>query len=741
MPDKSPLSNDGRTAKRGLTLSIGAKLWMGMVVVVGAAATLLFFELAARERESLVASKVRVAETVADLFASGVAAPLDFDDDDAIQAEMKRVRSNLEVDRVGVWVGDELRLRAADPVTPPWPAGRDGARVTDGRVEAVRPVIGRGGKRLGSVAVVFSLAAEDHAYEAARSRLSWFCAILALSTATVLFVFTRLSIVRPIERLARAVRRLEAGQQNVDLGRVGGDEVGRLTTAFVSMRQAVVDREARLGDLNGRLRALLDSMRQAILVFGPDRKLDAIHSRAAEEMFHRSAFEGEDVVSVIYGHAEGWMVEPSAFRDWCALAFQCGPGDWDDVADLAPQEIVFQDADGKTRALTLELRPVFVGEELERVMALVSDESEKRLLKEEAEEGARAVRVMRRLVATAEVFASYLERTRERVKRCLSLVSGAFEGPARDDVFRALHTIKGESHSLELDELARIAHDAEEVLSSLPADVKLDEAQRRVLHDGIAELDDALDRAERKFVELSPTGAAALRRTTVDRDLVDRLLTLTQAREDDVAEVARALASRPFGEYVVALAERLPQLAATLGKQAAIEQVGAAVPIPPKVGAGLSGVLVHLVRNSIAHGIERPDARVAAGKPEIGTIRLTCEAAPEGPRIVVEDDGAGFTPARDGSVDAARPEGGSVDAARPEDGSVDPPSSSGPARADRATKRHPDLLSGRGVGLAAARDMLRGIGYEMTVESEPSVGTRFLLAPSAAVEGRAVRRA
>lgn len=722
MDPESPPSKMVSDESKGFSLSIGAKLWLGMVLVVGAAATFLFFELAAREREALVGSKERVADTVAELFASGVAAPLDFDDEDAMASEMARVRKNPEVERVGVWVADDLRLRAASPKDPPWPAPADGTRVAGGRVEAVRAVVGRSDKRLGSVAVVFSLAAEDKAYEAARTRLVWLCALLALSTATVLGIFTRLSIVRPLERLASAVRRLERGEKTTGLTANGTDEVARLTRAFLSMREAVVDREARLGDLNLRLRELLDSMRQGILVFGEDRKLDAVHSRAAETIFGRDTFRGADVVDVLYGHAEDWMVEPSAFRDWCDLAFQCTPDDWEDVVLLAPTEIVFT-KDGEARALSLELCPVFSGESLERVMALVSDDSEKRLLKEEAEEGARAVSAMRRLIATSEVFATFLERTRERVKRCSEIVRGPFGEDDRAEVFRAMHTIKGESHSLDLDDLANLAHQAEEVLASLSPSTELRPEESAVLADGIDALGGAIDAAEKRFIDLSPTGAAALRRTTVDRDDVERLLALTEGKRDELSKLAARLASRPFGEYALAISERVPRLAASQGKLASVEQTGSAVLVPPRLGGALSSVLVHLVRNCIAHGIEMPEERTALGKPELGSIRLGCEEGPDGPTVVVEDDGGGFDESAVAKAAAAA-------LARADSDDASSGSSASPKGGPKRKKKAADLLSGRGVGLSAARDMVNAIGYQMTVDSKPKTGTRFVISPA-----------
>src|SRR5690606_3254586 len=56
----------------------------------------------------------------------------------------------------------------------------------------------------------------------------------------------------------------------------------------------------------------------------------------------------------------------------------------------------------------------------------------------------------------------------------------------------------------------------------------------------------------------------------------------------------------------------------------------------------LSDPLTHMVRNSADHGIEDPAARLAAGKPETGTIRLSAEQAGGNILIAVEDDGQGI---------------------------------------------------------------------------------------------------
>ncbi len=91
---------------------------------------------------------------------------------------------------------------------------------------------------------------------------------------------------------------------------------------------------------------------------------------------------------------------------------------------------------------------------------------------------------------------------------------------------------------------------------------------------------------------------------------------------------------------------RFPRLAhdlsSKLGKKVELKLVGEHTEVDKTVVELLSDPLVHLVRNSLDHGIEMPEVRLAAGKPEIGTVTL--EAFHRGGNIVIEvkDDGKGL---------------------------------------------------------------------------------------------------
>jgi two-component system chemotaxis sensor kinase CheA len=128
----------------------------------------------------------------------------------------------------------------------------------------------------------------------------------------------------------------------------------------------------------------------------------------------------------------------------------------------------------------------------------------------------------------------------------------------------------------------------------------------------------------------------------------------------------------------------------------------------------LPGVLTHLVRNAIAHGIETPAERTAAGKPERGTIRIVADQVAAGIRVTVEDDGQGLNV--EGIVGAA-------------------PATEGIPATERvflpgvSTRQSPDALAGRGVGLDAVRSELARVRYDASLAFSPGHWTRVTIAP------------
>jgi len=137
----------------------------------------------------------------------------------------------------------------------------------------------------------------------------------------------------------------------------------------------------------------------------------------------------------------------------------------------------------------------------------------------------------------------------------------------------------------------------------------------------------------------------------------------------------------------------------------------------------ISDPLVHLVRNSLDHGLEMPDQRERANKPRRGRIHL--EARQEGDHIliIVSDDGAGIDPAR---ILRKAIEKGLVTAERAASLSkreiLDFIFLPGFSTVDKATN-----LSGRGVGMDVVRSNLKKMNGAIEIDSKPGEGTSIYL--------------
>lgn len=170
---------------------------------------------------------------------------------------------------------------------------------------------------------------------------------------------------------------------------------------------------------------------------------------------------------------------------------------------------------------------------------------------------------------------------------------------------------------------------------------------------------------------------------------------------------------------------RMPRLARELatktGKKIKLETIGENTEIDKTVIEQLSDPLTHMIRNSADHGIEGPEKRLAAGKPETGTIRLSAEQAGGNILIVVEDDGAGIN--RERVLKLARDKGIVAPDITPTDEQIDqlifaPGFSTAEAVSD---------ISGRGVGMDVVLSNIKKIGGSVHVRSWTGKGCRMTL--------------
>lgn len=242
--------------------------------------------------------------------------------------------------------------------------------------------------------------------------------------------------------------------------------------------------------------------------------------------------------------------------------------------------------------------------------------------------------------------------------------------------------------------------------------------------------------AEEGLREPQPTQVLAvlstmLRRVAVELEGGQRRLIRSS---EEQLEKMLALQLQPLRGSLLSLARHARELARTLGREVEVELEGEDTRLDRRIARELDEALIHLVRNSVDHGIEPPDVRELRGKPRAG--RLQIRASAEGPkvRLVIADDGRGI------DFDAVLKKAVSI-------GLVDAASAQrmGKGEALRllfspgfSTRKQITDISGRGIGLDVVANVVNRVGGEVFLESEPGGGATFRVEVPLARRGEAV---
>ncbi len=194
-----------------------------------------------------------------------------------------------------------------------------------------------------------------------------------------------------------------------------------------------------------------------------------------------------------------------------------------------------------------------------------------------------------------------------------------------------------------------------------------------------------------------------------------RLLAQTCDALDDEVNRVRML---PFAEACAGLERVVRDVARTTGKQVELVVEGADVEVDRSVLEELKGPLLHLVRNAIDHGIERPNDRESAGKSPVATVTVSAAIRGAMIEVVIADDGRGFDTHRIREIGIQR-------------GLTIPQEERDLVRlifqAGFSTARTVTDISGRGVGLDVVQSKIEALHGTVDVDFTPGRGSRFLL--------------
>jgi len=402
------------------------------------------------------------------------------------------------------------------------------------------------------------------------------------------------------------------------------------------------------------------------------------------------------------------------------------------------------------------------------------------------------------LASDEELLRDFAVRAAEHLddadERLLALEADATDAEAIDAVFRAFHTIKGMAGFLALDAVSEHAHESESLLAearatgSAVSDASVQSLfaavdRMRVLVASAAgltpdaaapdpadadEADDAAAGEVARTDAATSAAAAAVRAGTVrvEESRLDALL--DAIGEMVIAESMVSASSRTKADAAVLEAQferldkitrELQQMATSLrmvplratfrrmarlvrdvankaGKDVDFVVSGEDTELDKTVVDRISDPLIHALRNAVDHGIESPEARVAAGKPARGRVELLAYHAGGAIHVEITDDGRGVD--YDAVLSRARERGLVGEDASPDERALlDLVFAPGFSTAETVTD-----VSGRGVGMDVVKRTVEELRGRIDLRSRPGSGTTLeirLPLTLAIIEGMTLR--
>ena len=213
-----------------------------------------------------------------------------------------------------------------------------------------------------------------------------------------------------------------------------------------------------------------------------------------------------------------------------------------------------------------------------------------------------------------------------------------------------------------------------------------------------------------------------LKETLATRNRDAETLLLQQARVNtELQEGLMRTRMVPFDRLVPRLRRIVRQVAGELGKQVEFHVGNAEGEMDRTVLERIVAPLEHMLRNAVDHGIESADKRRAAGKSEVGNIRLTLGREGGDILLTLADDGGGIR------LDAVRRK--AIERGLMDEGSdlTDHEILQFILEAGFSTAEKVTQISGRGVGMDVVHSEVKQLGGSMSIESTVGEGTRFLI--------------
>ena len=479
---------------------------------------------------------------------------------------------------------------------------------------------------------------------------------------------------------------------------------------FFSRRLQVFDTESR--EARRETREILQTVKDGLFLVDKNLRIGSQYSGALENIIGQRNVGGKDLGQVLESIVSQKDVETT--RGFIAQLFnqRIKPKLITDLNPLHRIPVEVDDLNGfkQERFLDFQFSRVYEGDEIARILVSVSDITaavrlEERLAQEREQNDMQMETLTSVLNIEPDLVSSFLSSVRQCMDRINAILreqvghnKETLKAKLRD-IYREIHSIKGESSALRLNSFVLLATAFEDKIESL-------QKQPELTGNDFLPLTVMLDELIAAFKGIE--------------QLAKRVGVVASNQKDGrnlpPTHTESGLMKRYFDQFAQDIARRN-------NKKVTVDCQGFdEIQLPQQTAAFVKEIVLQLLRNSIYHGIEDPIERQTIGKPETGVVKILLENGKNNHiMLTVEDDGSG--------LDANRIRQKAVEKGLYTEEQAELLNSkqllSLIFASGFSTAKAGNEDAGRGVGMGIVKDRIQSMGGRLKTESEKGKFTRF----------------
>ena len=488
--------------------------------------------------------------------------------------------------------------------------------------------------------------------------------LLLITAAIVICIFGGKRILRRISALELTMSNIaQTGDLSLRAVDKQYDEIGSMALSFNLMVERLQETSKLVKQKINDIQTMLQNMPQGLLSFDEQNKVKPEYSAYLEKILETNEVAGNDLIELLFANSN---LGSDAISQITAISGACVGEDamnFEFNQHLLVNEIEKKMPCGMKKILDLNWAPVINEfDVVEQILLCVRDVTELRKLSDEAAVQKRELEIIGEILrVNQEKFHEFITSSVTYLNEIENTIRANPYGgeDVINDMFRNMHTIKGNARTYGLTNLTNQVHDIESIYQELRkpnANIAWDQAR---LLEELAQVRDLVEHyAKTNEVSLGRKGPG--RRGNVDKYLmVDKqqihetirllekvshtnLHDLIEAK-NAVHKTLRLLGTETLDTSFASIIDSLPALAENLGKlEPKVVIDNDAILLKTQSVGVIKDIFTHLFRNCLDHGLEPTAERLLHGKPVHGRIDVAMRMDYDKLKIAIKDDGRGI---------------------------------------------------------------------------------------------------